>query len=49
MPIGIIPCGSQNAISCDVGGKNPYEAAVNIVRGTTVDSDIMRIQFKYLD
>lgn len=35
MPIGIIPGGSTNAIACDLGGKNPYEACSNIIRGHT--------------
>ena len=49
MPIGIIPGGSTNAIACDLGGKNPYEACSNIIRGHTSSWDILRVQFKNLD
>ena len=46
MPIGVMPCGSQNAISWDLGGKNPYLAAAKIVRGQTVQADAMKITFE---
>lgn len=49
IPIGIMPCGSQNAVSCDIGGKNPYNAAVRILRGVTIQGDMLRIKFKGLD
>ena len=49
IPLGIMPWGSQNAISCDLGGKNPYLAAVKIIRGQTIDADIMKITFDESD
>lgn len=49
IPIGIIPCGSQNAIACDTGGKNPYHAAINIVRGASIKADIMKVHFQEQD
>jgi diacylglycerol kinase family enzyme len=49
LPIGIIPCGSHNALACDVGGKDPYVAATNIIRGAIVNSDMLRVDLKDLD
>ena len=36
IPIGVVPGGSTNATACDLGGKNPYEACVNVIRGQTI-------------
>ena len=44
--IGFLPCGSQNAICCDLGGRNVNDAWINILRGKTIPSDIMKIHFK---
>lgn len=49
IPIGLLPCGSQNAIACDLGGRDVFNSWVNIIRGTTVSSDIMWVQFKDLN
>ncbi|CAI2361981.1 unnamed protein product [Moneuplotes crassus] len=49
VPIGILPCGTQNAIVCDLGGRKVRDACINIVRGHTIPSDIMRINFEKQD
>ncbi|CAI2359965.1 unnamed protein product [Moneuplotes crassus] len=46
VPIGLLPCGSQNAICCDLGGKDVFKACINIARGTTVKADILKVKFK---
>ena len=43
IPIGIIPCGSQNAMACAIGGKNPYAACLNVVKGKKVTADVMKL------
>lgn len=42
-PIGFIPGGSSNALCCDLGGKDPFVAGLNLVRGNTLKGDIFRI------
>ncbi|CAI2359746.1 unnamed protein product [Moneuplotes crassus] len=46
IPIGLLPCGSANAICCDLGGKDVYQACINIIRGVTVKADILKVKFK---
>ena len=46
IPIGIMPWGSQNAISWDLGCKDPYQAAIKIIRGQSVKGDIMKVKFE---
>ena len=43
MPIGLMPCGSSNALCCGLGGKDPYIAAISIVRGYTVKGDMFSV------
>ncbi|CAI2367115.1 unnamed protein product [Moneuplotes crassus] len=46
IPIGIIPGGSTNATACDLSGKNPIMACVNIVRGYTIEADMLKCTLK---
>lgn len=41
-----MPGGSSNALSCDLGGKEPLHAAINIVRGNIVQGDLLRVDFQ---
>jgi sphingosine kinase len=41
MPIGLLPGGSYNAMACDLHGRVINHAATNVLRGTTIDVDIM--------
>eukprot|EP00343_Euplotes_focardii_P000255 CAMPEP_0205799928 /NCGR_PEP_ID=MMETSP0205-20121125/1415_1 /ASSEMBLY_ACC=CAM_ASM_000278 /TAXON_ID=36767 /ORGANISM="Euplotes focardii, Strain TN1" /LENGTH=218 /DNA_ID=CAMNT_0053062163 /DNA_START=117 /DNA_END=773 /DNA_ORIENTATION=+ len=43
MPIGIMPGGSTNSLCCDLGGKNPFIAAMNIIKGSVINSDIFKV------
>lgn len=43
LSFGFMPGGSCNALSCALGSKNPYLAAIQIARGITVKSDMFRI------
>jgi diacylglycerol kinase family enzyme len=46
LPIGILPGGSQNALCCDIGGKSPAQATIHILRGDTINADILKASFK---
>lgn len=46
LPIGLIPGGSTNALCCDIGGKNPTEASINILRGSPIRGDMMLTKFR---
>lgn len=46
LPIGILPGGSQNALCCDIGGKVPAHATINILRGDSIDADILKASFR---
>lgn len=43
IPIGFMPGGSSNALSCDLGSKDPFIAGINIMRGQTVKGDMFRV------
>ena len=43
LSFGFMPGGSCNALSCALGSKNPYQAAIQIARGKTIKSDMFRI------
>lgn len=45
LPIGFIPGGSTNALSCSLGGQNPLDASMNIMRGGTVEGDMFKVTF----
>lgn len=49
LPIGIMPGGSTNATACDLNGKDPFLAAVNCVRGHTIQGDILKVHLKRQD
>ena len=42
IPIGIVPGGSANSTACDLSGKNPLMACVNIIRGFSIKADVMK-------
>lgn len=46
IPIGIVPGGSTNATAWDLSGKNPIMAWVNIVRGYTIEADMLKCTLK---
>lgn len=46
LPIGLIPGGSTNALCCDIGGKNPTEASINVLRGNPMRADMMLTKFR---
>ena len=48
IPIGLLPGGSQNALCWDLGGRDVYQASINILRGKTIPSDIMEVNFSGL-
>ena len=45
IPIGILPGGSTNATAWDLSGKNPVMAWTNVLRGQTIEADIMKVTF----
>lgn len=45
-PIGLMPGGSQNALCCDLGGKDPSHAVINILRGSFFQGDMILAKFR---
>jgi diacylglycerol kinase family enzyme len=46
MPIGVVPGGSHNATACDLNGTNPYMACTNILKGVTIQANILKVKLK---
>ena len=45
-PIGLMPGGSTNSLCCGISGKDPYLAALNIWKGSTIKGDIFKVNLK---
>jgi len=43
IPIGVIPCGSQNALACSIGCKNPFKACLHTIKCTKVEADLLKL------
>lgn len=46
IPIGLMPGGSSNSLCCCIGGKDPYIAAIQVVRGVTVKGNMFTATLK---
>lgn len=49
IPVCILPGGSTNSLSCDLGGREPLNAAINLIRAIQVPGDIFRVDFDTKD
>ena len=46
IPVGFLPGGTTNSNACDLSCKDPFKAALLIIRGNTIKADIMKLQFE---
>ena len=46
IPIAILPGGTANSLSCDLGGEEPLNMCMNIIKGKTVKGDLLRVDFE---
>lgn len=43
IPIGIVPCGSQNALACAIGCKNPLKACLHSIKCSKISADLLKL------